>query len=32
MRDLTHAGGIFRSAVGSEQNVMGEEHFSKNND
>jgi len=28
MRDLTHAVGIFESAIGSEQSVMGEEQFS----
>jgi len=27
MHDLTHAGGIFKSAVGSEQNVMEEKQF-----
>jgi len=27
MRDLTHTKGIFRSLVGSEQILMGEEHF-----
>jgi len=31
MRNLTYVGGIFRSAVGSEQNVMEEEQFSYNN-
>lgn len=31
MRDFTHAGSIFGSADGSEQNVMEEEHFSNNN-
>jgi len=28
-RDLTHARGIFGSLVGSEQNLLGEEHFSR---
>jgi len=28
-RDLTHARGIFESLIGSEQNLLGEKHFSK---
>jgi len=31
MRDLTHVGGIFGSAIGNEQNVMEEEQFSFTN-
>jgi len=27
-RDLTHARGIFESLIGSEQILLGEEHFS----
>jgi len=28
MRELTHARGIFENLVGSEQNLLGEEHLS----
>jgi len=29
MHVLTHVGDFVRSTVGSEQNLLGEEHFSK---
>jgi len=28
MRELTHARGIFENLIESEQNLLGEEHFS----
>jgi len=29
MRDLSHVDGIFGSSIGSEQNLMGKEQFSR---